>query len=297
MTETAEAPPKDTPMMDRAMGLNETPGSIKQEKTEEDKRRDINSLEEGFEAHDQGAPAENIEEAPAEPVPPDDKPEKTESPFAKWFNSKQFIDDMIVDGMAWVLTKGNIMGFNAIYKNKYEQLPDDAIELDKEDRKIIDAGLKATIPQFYAWIKKQRPEFISLIYLEVGMVKDMKAAAVPLGEGKKKEDEKPAHKKTAPKEKPVEKKKPVPVSLKIIIPDFGKNVASVRIDKWLKKPGDVIKIDDILLRVGNDDDVDKTIYSDYTGILQRIIFKENNFVTPGTSVGLILSQPANKAKG
>jgi 2-oxoglutarate dehydrogenase E2 component (dihydrolipoamide succinyltransferase) len=72
----------------------------------------------------------------------------------------------------------------------------------------------------------------------------------------------------------------------LIMPKMGESITEATILKWNKKEGDTINIDDAVLEIATDK-VDSEVPSPVAGVLQKILFNENDVVAVGKVVALI----------
>lgn len=72
----------------------------------------------------------------------------------------------------------------------------------------------------------------------------------------------------------------------LIMPKMGESITEATILKWNKKEGDTINIDDAILEIATDK-VDSEVPSPVAGVLQKILFNENDVVAVGKVVALI----------
>mgnify|MGYP006158007061 CR=1 FL=1 len=72
----------------------------------------------------------------------------------------------------------------------------------------------------------------------------------------------------------------------LIMPKMGESITEATILKWLKKEGDTIKVDEAVLEIATDK-VDSEVPSPVAGVLQKILFKENDVVAVGKVVAVI----------
>lgn len=72
----------------------------------------------------------------------------------------------------------------------------------------------------------------------------------------------------------------------LIMPKMGESITEATILKWLKKEGDTIKVDEAILEIATDK-VDSEVPSPVAGVLQKILFKENDVVAVGKAVAVI----------
>ncbi len=88
----------------------------------------------------------------------------------------------------------------------------------------------------------------------------------------------------------------------LVMPKMGESIMEATVLKWLKKPGDSVKMDETLLEIATDK-VDSEVPSTAAGTLTEILFKENDVVPVGTVIaridtvgaGAAPSQPAAPA--
>ena len=81
--------------------------------------------------------------------------------------------------------------------------------------------------------------------------------------------------------------------VELIMPKMGESVAEATIIKWLKKEGDKIAMDEIVLEIATDK-VDSEIPSTAEGTLVKRLFNEGDVVLVGKPIALI-STDANAA--
>lgn len=72
----------------------------------------------------------------------------------------------------------------------------------------------------------------------------------------------------------------------LIMPKMGESITEATILKWLKKEGETIKVDEAVLEIATDK-VDSEVPSPVAGVLQKILFKENDVVAVGKVVAVI----------
>ncbi len=84
------------------------------------------------------------------------------------------------------------------------------------------------------------------------------------------------------------------MATEIRVPTLGESVAEATIGKWLKKPGDTVKVDEILLELETDK-VSVEVPSPASGILSEITVKEGENVAPGGLLGVISEAGASTA--
>ncbi len=78
----------------------------------------------------------------------------------------------------------------------------------------------------------------------------------------------------------------------IKMPKLGESVEQATIIKWFIKPGDNVVEDDNLLEIATDK-VDSEIPSPVAGIVQKILFKENDVVAVGETIAIIDDEGEN----
>lgn len=76
--------------------------------------------------------------------------------------------------------------------------------------------------------------------------------------------------------------------LNIIMPKLGESIMEATVLKWHKKVGDMVKVDDTLLDIATDK-VDSEVPSTANGILEEILFKENDVVPIGAVIARVRS--------
>ena len=77
----------------------------------------------------------------------------------------------------------------------------------------------------------------------------------------------------------------------LLLPKMGESVAEATIIKWVKQPGDIIKLDDTLLEIATDK-VDSEVPSPVEGKLVKILFNEDDVVQVGAVIALIETDAA-----
>lgn len=75
----------------------------------------------------------------------------------------------------------------------------------------------------------------------------------------------------------------------LILPKLGESIMEATILKWHKKPGDKIEQDETVLEIATDK-VDSEVPSTAAGVLQEILFKENDVVPVGAVIARIASE-------
>src|SRR6476619_7622590 len=72
----------------------------------------------------------------------------------------------------------------------------------------------------------------------------------------------------------------------LIMPKLGESIMEATILKWLKKPSDAVAQDETVLEIATDK-VDSEVPSTAEGILEEILFKENDVVPIGKVIARI----------
>ncbi|HRI25588.1 MAG TPA: dihydrolipoamide acetyltransferase family protein [Ferruginibacter sp.] len=72
----------------------------------------------------------------------------------------------------------------------------------------------------------------------------------------------------------------------LVMPKLGESIMEATILKWHKKPGDPIKQDETVLDIATDK-VDSEVPSTAEGVIEEILFKENDVVPIGTTIAKI----------
>src|SRR6185436_4588694 len=85
----------------------------------------------------------------------------------------------------------------------------------------------------------------------------------------------------------------------LVMPKLGESIMEATILKWHKNPGDPVKMDETVLDIATDK-VDSEVPSTAEGIIEEILFKENDVVPIGTVIakikvgaGAATTQPAS----
>lgn len=77
------------------------------------------------------------------------------------------------------------------------------------------------------------------------------------------------------------------------MPKLGESLTEGTVLRWLKKPGETIKKDEVLLEISTDK-VDSEIPSPVDGVIKELLFKENETVEVGTVVARIEAEVSKK---
>src|SRR5688500_11439441 len=72
----------------------------------------------------------------------------------------------------------------------------------------------------------------------------------------------------------------------LIMPKMGESIMEATIRRWLKKPGDMVALDETILEIATDK-VDSEIPSPLAGKLEKILFQENAVVPVGQTIAVI----------
>jgi 2-oxoglutarate dehydrogenase E2 component (dihydrolipoamide succinyltransferase) len=72
----------------------------------------------------------------------------------------------------------------------------------------------------------------------------------------------------------------------LVMPKLGESIMEATILKWHKNPGDTIKEDETVLDIATDK-VDSEVPSTVTGVVEEILYKENDVVPIGTAIARI----------
>lgn len=75
-------------------------------------------------------------------------------------------------------------------------------------------------------------------------------------------------------------------TFELIMPKMGESITEATILKWLKKEGDVIKLDEAVLEIATDK-VDSEVPSPVGGVLQQLLYKEGDVVAVGKPVAIL----------
>lgn len=77
----------------------------------------------------------------------------------------------------------------------------------------------------------------------------------------------------------------------LIMPKLGESIMEATVLKWLKQPGDTVKMDETVLEIATDK-VDSEVPSTAEGVIEEILFKVNDVVPIGTVIARIRSGAA-----
>lgn len=74
--------------------------------------------------------------------------------------------------------------------------------------------------------------------------------------------------------------------IELIMPKMGESITDATILKWHKKPGDPVKMDEIILEIATDK-VDSEVASPTDGVIIEILYKEDSVVDVGKVIAII----------
>lgn len=87
----------------------------------------------------------------------------------------------------------------------------------------------------------------------------------------------------------------------LVMPKMGESIMEATILKWYKKPGDAVRMDETLLDIATDK-VDSEVPSTEEGVIEELLYKENDVVPVGaviarikTSVSEVVTQPMQQS--
>ena len=72
----------------------------------------------------------------------------------------------------------------------------------------------------------------------------------------------------------------------LVMPKLGESIMEATILKWHKKPGDTIKEDETVLDIATDK-VDSEVPSTAAGVIEEVLYKENDVVPIGAVIAKI----------
>ena len=79
----------------------------------------------------------------------------------------------------------------------------------------------------------------------------------------------------------------------LVMPKMGESIMEATILKWHKKQGDTVKMDETVLEIATDK-VDSEVPSTSEGVIEEILFRENDVVPIGTVIARIRSGAAEQ---
>src|SRR5687768_7568386 len=72
----------------------------------------------------------------------------------------------------------------------------------------------------------------------------------------------------------------------LVMPKMGESIMEATILKWHKQPGDAVRMDETVLEIATDK-VDSEVPSTEEGVIQELLFKENDVVPVGAAIARI----------
>src|SRR5258706_4246307 len=75
-------------------------------------------------------------------------------------------------------------------------------------------------------------------------------------------------------------------TVELIMPKLGESITEATILKWLKQPGDFVKMDETVLEIATDK-VDSEVPSTAEGVLEEVLFNVNDVIPVGTVIARI----------
>jgi len=123
----------------------------------------------------------------------------------------------------------------------------------------------------------------------LGVVTEGASAAAPAAKAAA-----PAAAPTAPAEAPKAAPAPAAGAIDISVPTMGESVAEGAIGTWLKKAGDAVKKDELLVEIETDK-VAVEVSSPADGVLSEIVAADGATVTPGQVIGRVSASGAASA--
>jgi len=82
--------------------------------------------------------------------------------------------------------------------------------------------------------------------------------------------------------------------VELIMPKMGESIMEATILSWLKKEGDSVEEEESLLEIATDK-VDSEVPSPVTGVVTKLLFKENDVVEVGKAIAIISTEGAGSA--
>jgi pyruvate dehydrogenase E2 component (dihydrolipoamide acetyltransferase) len=76
------------------------------------------------------------------------------------------------------------------------------------------------------------------------------------------------------------------MAVPLAMPKFGQTMTEGTVVAWLKRPGDLVKKGEVVLRVETDK-AEMDVESDHAGCLLRIVVEEGSLVPCGTTLALV----------
>jgi 2-oxoglutarate dehydrogenase E2 component (dihydrolipoamide succinyltransferase) len=72
----------------------------------------------------------------------------------------------------------------------------------------------------------------------------------------------------------------------LVMPKMGESIMEATILKWLKQPGDTVRMDETVLEIATDK-VDSEVPSTEEGVIEELLYKENDVVPVGSVIARI----------
>lgn len=85
-------------------------------------------------------------------------------------------------------------------------------------------------------------------------------------------------------------------SVELVMPKMGESIMEATILKWLKKEGDKVDLDETILEIATDK-VDSEIPSPVAGVVEKILFEENEVVEIGKTIAIIKTEGSEPSEG
>ncbi|MGE5479233.1 MAG: 2-oxoglutarate dehydrogenase, E2 component, dihydrolipoamide succinyltransferase [Chloroflexota bacterium] len=82
--------------------------------------------------------------------------------------------------------------------------------------------------------------------------------------------------------------------IEVVMPKMGESLQEGTITKWLKKEGEAVERDEMILEISTDK-VDTEVPSPNAGVLAKILVQENETVAVGTTIAYIETEPGSQA--
>ncbi|MCU7550796.1 2-oxo acid dehydrogenase subunit E2 [Chitinophagaceae bacterium LB-8] len=82
----------------------------------------------------------------------------------------------------------------------------------------------------------------------------------------------------------------------LVMPKMGESIMEATILKWHKKPGDAVKMDETVLEIATDK-VDSEVPSTAEGVIEEVLFQENDVVPIGNVIARIKTDVAKEENG
>lgn len=82
-------------------------------------------------------------------------------------------------------------------------------------------------------------------------------------------------------------------TIDLVMPKMGESITEATILKWLKKPGDAVQQDEAIVEIATDK-VDSEVPSIASGIIEELLFNENDVVPIGTAMAKINTGEVDK---